>query len=106
VLAPPFYAARSMAEGRIRSNRSSLVATKNSNFVQVGQVRFGWIKRHTSCVAEGHWERAGLSARSLTLWLSRLHSFRTKVSTSVRVPARRPLRKSWSLWRRNSAHRY
>jgi AraC-like DNA-binding protein len=37
VLAPPFYAARSMAEGRIRSNRSSLVATKNSNFVQVGR---------------------------------------------------------------------
>jgi hypothetical protein len=32
------------------------------------------------------------------LWLSRLHSFRTKVSTSVRLPARRPLRKAWPVW--------
>jgi hypothetical protein len=29
-------------------------------------IRFGWIKRHTFCIAEDHWEQANLSARSLT----------------------------------------
>jgi hypothetical protein len=27
---------------------------------------FGWIMRHTFCIAEDHWEKASLSARSLT----------------------------------------
>jgi hypothetical protein len=29
-------------------------------------IRFGWTKPHTFCIAEGHWEQASLSARSLT----------------------------------------
>jgi hypothetical protein len=29
-------------------------------------IRFGWIMRHTFCIAEDHWEQASLSSRSLT----------------------------------------
>jgi len=29
-------------------------------------IRFGWIMRHTFCIAEDHGEQASLSARSLT----------------------------------------